>query len=257
MLVPAGPVGERKARRSDLPRSAGGKPQAREPRLLSVPAVRRADRSLVKVETNRCGDGYQGSGWIAGDGIVVTNAHVVSAARRVSVVQERQGSSLRATVIWFDGIHDLALLRVPHLDAPGLSLADESPPRTRGFSLGFPSGRKAIRRARLLETTTKLDLPTLDLANKAGVSLTMKDRLVTVIRGMSGPGGSGGPVVDRHGRVVATVFAGIPQNGIVLAVPNRIVRSAMRRAADPVRVPGCGAPPLKPTSTESIAARNA
>ena len=119
----------------------------------------------------------------------------------------------------------------------------------RAGSVEIHSVRDDVRGSAVLEPWTS--------RNKAGVSLTMKDRLVTVIRGMSGPGGSGGPVVDRHGRVVGTVFAGIPQNGIVLAVPNRIVRSAMRRAAGPVRVPGCGAPPLKPTSQESIAARNA
>lgn len=80
---------------------------------------------------------------------------------------------------------------------------------------------------------------------------------MTIIRGVNGPGGSGGPVVDRRGHVVATVFAGISQNGITLAVSNRIVCSALRRANDRVEVPSCNAPPLKPTREQSIAARNA
>jgi len=53
------------------------------------------------------------------------------------------------------------------------------------------------------------------------------------------------------------VFAGISQHSITLGVPNRIVRSAMRRARGRVGVPACGDPPLKPTPKESIAARNA
>jgi S1-C subfamily serine protease len=260
VLTPAGPRRQRKAPPPDLPQSAGrtATVAVREPRLLSDPAVKRADRSLVKIVITRCGDEYQGTGWIAGHGIVVTNAHVVSTAKRVSVMRGGKGRSLPATVVWFDGIHDVALLRVPLLrSAPGLPLADDPRPQTPGFSLGFPSGRKAIHRARLGVTTSELNLPTLRLTNKAGVSLTMQERLVTVIRGINGPGGSGGPMIDGHGRVLATVFAGIPQNGITLAVPNRIVRSAMRRAGRPVRVPACGDPPLKPTPRQSIAARNA
>jgi hypothetical protein len=64
-------------------------------------------------------------------------------------------------------------------------------------------------------------------------------------------------VIDRHGNVVATVFAGIPQSGLTLGIPNRIVRSALRRANHRVEVPPCNAPPLRPTREESIAARNA
>jgi len=136
-------------------------------------------------------------------------------------------------------------------------MASDPRPQTPGITLGFPSGRKTIRSARLGETTSELSLPTMKLGNNAGVSLTMEERLVTVIRGLNGPGGSGGPMIDRHGRVLATVFAGISQHSITLGVPNRIVRSAMRRARGRVGVPDCGDPPLKPTPKESIAARNA
>lgn len=260
VLTPAGPARQKDAPPPlDLPQTAGRRPRAaREPRLLSVPIVRQADRSLVEIMTTRCHDGYQGSGWIAGHGIVVTNAHVVSAATEVSVLRGGEGSLLPASVIWFDGIHDLALLRVLQLrGAPGLPLADNPRPGTAGFSLGFPAGRKTIRRARLGLTTSKIKLPTLELGNKAGVSLTMNERLVTVILGLNGPGGSGGPVIDHRGRVIATVFAGITESDITLGVPNRIVRSAMRRARGRVAVPDCGDPPLKPTPKESISARTA
>ncbi len=268
VLTPAGPSPGSQSRASDLPQSAERRPRApvRAPGLRSIPAVKRADRSLVKIVITRCNGAYQGSGWIAGHGVVVTNAHVVTTAKKVVVTREGKGASLPATVIWFDGIHDLALLRVPRLGAaPGLPLVDDPRPQTRGFSLGFPSGSEAVRRARLQRTTTQLKLPTEKLENNAGVSLTMKERLVAVFRGVNGPGGSGGPIIDRRGRVLATVFAGIPRkfvfegitNGVTLAVPNRIVRSAIRRARGRVRVPACGAPPLQPTAKESIAARNA
>jgi S1-C subfamily serine protease len=259
VLTPAGPV-RHDARASDRASSEGRRPTVAVPesRLLSHPAVKLADRNLVEITTTRCTDGFQGSGWIAGHGIVVTNAHVVTAAKRVFVVRGGQGASLPATVVWFDGIHDLALLRVALLrGAPGLRLADDTRPRTPGFSLGFVGDRKTIKRARLGITSSHVILPPLQLENRAGISLTMKERLVTIIRGISGPGGSGGPIVDDHGRVMATLFAGIPRSGFILAVPNRIVRSAMRRARGRVAVPACGDPPLKPTPRQSIAARNA
>lgn len=228
-----------------------------DPRLRARPEVKRAERSLVKIVSNRCGSGFQGTGWVAGHGVVVTNAHVVSAADKVTVFRQGRGQGLDASVIWFDGIHDLALLRVGALSrAPGLPLATDLRPSAQAASLGFPSGKLTIRHARLGPTTSKLKLPRIELASRAGISLTMKDRLVTIIRGLSGHGASGSPVVDRAGNVLATVFAGIPPH-LTLAVPNRIVRSALRRADHPVHVPSCNTPPLEPTREESIAARDA
>lgn len=260
VLAPAG-MRRQEASEPDLPEEfagGGARGPARAPGLLSNLGVRRADRNLVKVQTDRCGNGYQGTGWVAGHGIVVTNAHVVTASKRVTVLRGGKGSPLDATVIWFDGIHDLALLEVPSLRGlTGLPLAEDPRPRTSGFSLGFPGGRKSVRRARLGPTTTEVKVPPLKLANRAGISLTLKDRLVTIVRGVNAPGGSGGPMIDRRGNVLATVFAGIDDYGITLAVPNRIVRSAIRRARSRVRVPACGTPPLTPTAKESIAARNA
>lgn len=242
-----------RTRRSGRPRPKA----AGDPGLRGRSEVKRAERNLVKVETSRCGSGYQGTGWIAGPSVVVTNAHVVSASTKVTVSVLGVGRDLAAQVVWFDGIHDLALLRVRGLaDAKGLPLAPDPRPGTPAILLGFPAGKLTIRRGREAETTSKLELPTLKLESKAGISLTMKERLVTVIRGISGPGGSGSPVVDRRGQVVTTVFAGITQNDITLGVPNRIVRSALKRAQHPVKVPPCDAPPLMPTPAESIAARN-
>lgn len=227
-------------------------------RLRSKAAVKRAELNLVKVVTNRCGSDYQGTGWIAGRGIVVTNAHVVSASTEVTVSERGVGTPLSARVIWFDGIHDLALLRVGALrDARGLRLAADAPVGTPAITLGFPGGKYTISRARLGTTTSKFMLSRpLKLGSNAGISLTTTERLMTLFDGTSGPGGSGSPVVDRRGRVLGTVFGGVPTNHVNLAVPNSIVRSAMRRAKERVRVPACGTPPLEPTRAQSIAARN-
>lgn len=259
VLTPVRPPRDAPAPVPDRTRTARrGRPAAvGDPRLRARPEVERAERNLVKIEVNRCGGGYQGSGWIAGHGIVVTNGHVVSGADRVTVQRQGRGPALPAAVVWFDGIHDLALLRVGALRREtGLPLAADPKPGMRGASLGFPKGRLTIRHARLGMTSDDVKLPTLELASRAGISLTMKDRLVTIVRGLSGFGASGGPVVDRQGNVVATVFAGITQTDVTLAVPNRVVRAALRNADQPVEVPSCNTPPLEPTREQSIAARD-
>ena len=51
-------------------------------------------------------------------------------------------------------------------------------------------------------------------------------RSITALRGKVRPGNSGGPMVDRSGRVVATVFAAItgsPSGQGGFAVPNKLV----------------------------------
>lgn len=259
VLAPVRPPRSGPAPLAARPRSSRRRrvPAAGDPGVRSRPEVERAERSLVKISVMRCGGGYQGTGWIAGDGIVVTNAHVVSASTRVTVAPDvGRGMPLLARVVWFDGIHDLALLRVGALRRePGLPLAADPRPSTPAVSLGFPMGKLTIRRARLGPTTSRLRLPPVDLDNRAGVSLTIRDRLVTVVRGLSGPGGSGGPVIDGRGRVLGTIFSGIAEMGVTFAVPNRIVRSALERAGHRVDVPSCGDPPLRPTREQQIAAR--
>ena len=269
VLVPVRPPRDKLAFAPDFPEFEAGTPSSERPTPRRRPAVAgdrelrnrrevvRAGRNLVEVVVSRCGGGFKGTGWIAGPGVVVTNAHVVTASTKVTVSEQGEGRPLSATVVWFDGIHDLALLRVGALrDATGLPLAADLNVGTPAVSLGFPNGKFTIRRAELGPTTTKLVLPRLKLPLTAGISLTMKERLVTILRGISAPGGSGSPVVDRNGAVVATIFAGITQSDITLGVPNHVVRSALRRAQHRVEVPSCTAPPLEPTPGESIAARN-
>ena len=59
-------------------------------------------------------------------------------------------------------------------------------------------------------------------------------RPVVVFRGSVRPGNSGGPVVDRDGRVLATTFGWREGSDGGFAVPNLQVRNAMERIGSPV-----------------------
>jgi len=72
---------------------------------LAEPAI----ASTVKILGTACGDEQEGSGFVAGPGLVVTNAHVVAGESATQVVVG--ATSYRATVVLFDPSFDLAVLR--------------------------------------------------------------------------------------------------------------------------------------------------
>ncbi len=73
----------------------------------------------MRVLGTACGLGVEGSGWVAGPGLVVTNAHVVAGEDDTTVNLEG-GSELDATAVHYDPRNDLAVLEVAGLDAPAL-----------------------------------------------------------------------------------------------------------------------------------------
>src|SRR5918994_1720763 len=82
-------------------------PGARDPQVTA------AARSVVRVLGTACGLGVQGSGWVAGEGLVVTNAHVVAGQEDTTVQLGGEGANVDAEAVWFDPANDLAILRAP------------------------------------------------------------------------------------------------------------------------------------------------
>ncbi|HEV3480575.1 MAG TPA: MarP family serine protease [Gaiellaceae bacterium] len=211
------------ARVDPFPSIAGPLPPEGRPdrSVLRQPEVRRASRSVVRVLGTSCGLGVSGSGWVAGRGLVVTNAHVV-AGQEDTAVDSLDGPPLSAQAVAFDPRNDVAVLRVPGLDAPALQQA-EPEAGSSGAILGYPeNGPLTARPARVGRTSVVLSE---DAYGRGPVP-----RRITTLRGQVRRGNSGGPVLDGGGRVVGTVFAARVEGGAGYAVPPDVVDSALARS---------------------------
>jgi S1-C subfamily serine protease len=205
---------------------------APDSKIARNPNVRAAEPSVVRVLGTACGLGVEGSGWVAGPGLVVTNAHVV-AGETDTTVTPPGGSSLDATPVHYDPTNDLALLRVSGLDARALPFARSVSSGTAGAVLGYPeNGPFTITPARVGSTGPVV---TQDSYGNGPVT-----RLLTAVRGAVHSGNSGGPLVDGRGDVMGTIFASTTEGKPGgYAVPNEIVARALSDSTGEVSTGPC------------------
>ncbi|HEX6130142.1 MAG TPA: MarP family serine protease [Actinomycetota bacterium] len=187
-------------------------------------AARRASPSTVQVFARGCERGFlhEGSGFVGAPGYVVTNAHVVAGSAGVWVHRE---GPLDAVVVAFEPGLDLAVLRVPELEAPPLALATEDVPRgTGGAVLGYPGDEGLTV---VPASVRRLFAPVgRDIYGRGEVVRRLYE-LDTVVRG----GNSGGPFVLRDGRVAGVIFANsVIDDEVAYAIAAAQVRPVLDRS---------------------------
>ena len=201
------------------------------PALLASPGVRTARESVFRITGSACGLGVSGSGWAAAPNLVVTNAHVV-AGMKDPRIDRRDGDYRDAVVVAFDVRDDIAVLRVPGLEATPLQTVEPVTGQSVAI-LGYPeSGPFNAVAGRIGQTTVIL---TQDAQGRGPVS-----RQITTLRGEIRHGNSGGPAVDIRGRVQTTVFAsrvGAEDQGY--GVPTELVRAALAGVGPAVSTGPC------------------
>jgi S1-C subfamily serine protease len=155
--------------------------------------------STVKILGAACGNEQEGSGFVVGHGMVVTNAHVVAGEATTQVVVG--DASYNATVVLFDPEFDLAVLRTDAPLGPILTIDPNMVTRgTQAAILGYPEdGPLKIGAAGISEEVTALGK---DIYNQGAVA-----RGVYALDATVRPGNSGGPVVIAGGEVVGVVFS--------------------------------------------------
>src|ERR671912_848970 len=235
--MPSGLITQAVADLEPLPQIRGPEPEVSAPEgsIVGDPDVRAASARTVRVRGIACGYGVEGSGWVAGRNLVVTNAHVVAGETATHVQVGGAGRLLPAKVVAFDEKNDIAVLRVNGLGLTPLRLAAPKPGKEVAV-IGFPeNGPLDIEPARTG--------PTQLVSSGDAYDNGPVQRVVTGFRVYVRPGNSGGPAVNEYGRVVATIFAsrtGSDNSGY--GIPSRIVHRHLRTAAErttPVSTGGC------------------
>jgi S1-C subfamily serine protease len=233
LLPPSGPVLNVLDRVDPAPSIVGPVTPLSPPdrRVVLDRDVEHAAASVVRVVGTACGLGVEGSGWAAAPGLIVTNAHVV-AGEEDTTVTTRSGASLDVTPAFYDPENDLALLRVD-ASLPSLSIASDTERGESGAVLGYPeNGPYDATPARFGETR---DVVSEDSYGRGPIL-----RPISSLRGSVRSGNSGGPIVDKRGRVLGTVFAtttyGSPGG---FAIPNDVVETALAEAQDDVDTGTC------------------
>ncbi len=211
----------------DGPRAKVGKPPKG---IASDPEVEQAAGSVLRVLGSACGLNVQGSGWIATDGLIVTNAHVVAGQQDTQVQIGGEGTLHDAEAIYFDPRNDLAVLRSTGIQGVASLPIDADPKAgTPAAILGFPeNGPYTGEPGRIGETE---EVTSQDAYGRGPVT-----RRMTLVRGSVRQGNSGGPMVDKRGRVVTTIFAATEREGSKsgYGIPSGIVEEAVANA-DPTK----------------------
>jgi S1-C subfamily serine protease len=237
VLPPSGPLLNVLRRIDPTPTVRGPNANVRAPKpaIAQDPDVKAAGDSVVKVLGTACGLGIEGSGWVAGPGLVVTNAHVV-AGEDDTTVTLRSGETFDASAVHYEPDNDLAILHAAGMEAPALRLAPRAPQGAAAAVLGYPgNGPLTISPARVGRTGQVISQ---DSYGRGPVQ-----RRMTPFRGEVRSGNSGGPAVDAGGQVLTTVFAaqqgGGPPGG--LGVPDGVVRDALQGSLKPTDTGPCSA----------------
>ena len=206
-----------------------GKP---DPAVLKSPAVRADRAGVVRIRAKACGFLVEGTGWVAGPGLVVTNAQVVAGDSSPSVEVGGNGFGLSSGVLTFNRHDDVAVIGVPGLSVPALRVGPQPRSGSAAVILGYPlDGPFTTSAARVGQTLLAI---TQDAYGRKKVR-----RTITILRGNVRPGNSGGPVIDQRGLVVGTVFArtngGGPQGGF--SIPPSVFKKELLRARSGKRDP--------------------
>ncbi len=156
----------------------------------------------------------QGSGFIIdGDGLILTNAHVVDRADRVSV-RLKDGRTFNGEVLGADEVTDLAVVRiVGSSDLPVASLGDSDQVNVGDWAIavGNPLG---------LDNTVTLGI--VSTLNRSSSAVGIPDKRLEFIQtdAAINPGNSGGPLLNDRGQVIGVNTAiRANANGIGFAIP--------------------------------------
>jgi serine protease Do len=208
------------------------------PSGLTIPAlVRAVSPSVVSIDVRTPTGEEQGTGMILqANGLVLTNAHVVSGALAggtMTVTRTGSTASLPATLVGIDTSNDVALIRITN--------AAKLPVVTFGRSNSLEVGDSVVAIGNALGLAAGTPTVTQGIVSALGRTVTASngtssETLNNLIQtdAAINPGNSGGPLLDANGNVIGmnTAVAGTMNDGtsaqnIGFAIPSSQIESLL------------------------------
>lgn len=192
-----------------------------------TPAVQKAKTSVVKIEGEGCGGIVEGSGFVADEGLVITNAHVVAGVVKPKVIDKNGRHATK--VIWFNPDLDLAILRTQDLAGEPLPLVNQTlPSGVQAAVLGYPGGGNfKADPAAIIDAFAAEGRNIYNQGSATREIYSMKADIIS--------GNSGGPLIDKEGQVIGVVFAHsvtYQHVGYALTMPDVIKELGAAKAAN-------------------------
>ncbi len=176
-----------------------------DPTLAGSAVVQQVQDSVLKIRGRApsCSRQLEGTGFVIGPELVMTNAHVVAGTSETSVeVVNSRGRTreMSAAVISYDPAIDLAVLYVRGLKAPALEFVpDVAAVGDDAIVLGYPLDGPFTPTAAKVRDRIQLRGP--NIYDSGEVT-----REVYTVRAVVRSGNSGGPMIRTDGKVVGVVF---------------------------------------------------
>ena len=182
--------------------SQGGRPQKPEPQLS------------------------QGSGFfISSDGYILTNAHVVKGADKITITLH-DDREIDATLVGADPQTDVAVIKVEGKDFPFLSLcnSDETEIGEWAIAIGSP-----------FQLEASLTVGVISAKGRQNLRITALEDFIQTDAAIN-PGNSGGPLLNLDGEVIGINTAIVSRSGgymgIGFAIPSNMVKNIMNQLID-------------------------
>lgn len=194
--------------------------------------VNQARPSVVKIRgvATSCQKVLEGTGFVIAPNRVMSNAHVVAGSDSVTV--EAEGKKYDATVVSYDPSADISILDVPNLPQQPLVFADEpAKSGTDAVVLGYPGGGDFVATPARVREIIELSGPDI-------YKTTTVNREVYTIRGLVRQGNSGGPMINRSGKVIGVVFgAAVDDNDTGFVMTTNEVSRQLAKIGNTAKVP--------------------
>ena len=155
-----------------------------------------------------------GSGFIInGEGLILTNSHVVNGADTVSV-RLKDGREFQGKVLGQDPVTDVAVIKIQANNLPVVTIgnSDQLRPGEWAIAIGNPLGLDNTVTAGIISAT-----------GRTSAEVRVPDKRVSFIQtdAAINPGNSGGPLLNQRGEVIGmnTAIIGGGAQGLGFAIP--------------------------------------